>query len=123
MGVPADIEREAHDDVPDRAADVLARFAARSLARRVNPDLAAQTVARRGGRGERQARADVSTCRRSASAPATARNAFGYTNADILASQARRRRRAASFASCMSLDSLRVGAGLPARGRCGTGDV
>src|SRR5205085_11748952 len=88
-----------------------------SLARRVNPDVAARksrlTAAEANvklARSQYLPSLSIQTGYRA--------NALAYADADILAQQAAQSA-AGSFANCMFLDSLRRGAGLP-RQTCGT---
>jgi len=117
MGVPADIDADLTTTFAI-AAPNFSLDSVLSLARRVNPDVAA-----------RKSRLTAATANvklaRTAYLPTlqvqTGYNAtsLAYTNSDILAQQ-----KAASvfgnFQNCMFLDSLRAGAGLP-RENCGTG--
>lgn len=117
MGVPADTGAKLTTQFslaqPSFSLDSLI-----GLAHRVNPDLAA-----------RQSRLTASEMQvkvaRSQYLPSLflstgyGAQAFGYTDSEILASQAQAQT-ASTFKSCMTNDSLRVGAGLKPRG-CGPG--
>jgi len=116
MGVPADIDAKLTTTFtiskPTFSLDSVL-----DLARRVNPDVAARksryTAAEANVKLARTAylpNLNINTGYRATS--------LAYTDADILAQQAAGQA-ASSFASCMFLDSLRSGAGLP-RQNCGS---
>jgi len=91
-----------------------------SLARRVNPDVAAKKS--REYSSQQNIRVAQTQYLPSLSlSTGYGANAFGYADAQVLADQTVASV-ASSFRSCMTADSIRVGAGLAARG-CGTGTV
>jgi outer membrane protein len=117
MGVPADtgatLTTQFSLSTPSYSLDSLI-----SLAHRVNPDVAARQS--RLTSSELQVKVAKSQYLPSLfSSTGYGAQAFGFTDSEILASQAEAQT-AASFKSCLSGDSLRVGAGLKPRG-CGSG--
>jgi outer membrane protein len=91
-----------------------------AIARRSNPDVAAKKS--REYSAQQQIRVAQSNYLPSLSlSTGYGANAFGYADAQVLADQTVAQA-ATSYKSCLSADSLRVGAGLAARG-CGTGTV
>jgi outer membrane protein len=120
MGVPADINTRLTTEFPlskpDFSLDSLI-----SMAKRVNPDLAARKS--REVASEMQVRVARSQYLPSLSL-STGYNAqaFGYTSSDLLAASAVSNA-ANSYRSCVSSDSLRIGAGLKPRGCAGNGTL
>lgn len=117
MGVPADTSAALTTTFslaqPSFSLDSLI-----SLAHRVNPDLAAR--ASRLSASDMQVKVAKSQYLPSLFlSTGYGAQAYGYTDSEILASQAQASA-AQSYKSCLTSDSLRVGAGLKARG-CGTG--
>jgi outer membrane protein len=111
MGVPADITVRLTTQFPI-AQPAFSLDSLITLARRVNPDLAAKKLR------EQASELQVKVAR-SQYLPSLflstgyGAQAFGYTNADLLAASAQAQA-ASSFRNCMVTDSLRIGAGLKA---------
>jgi outer membrane protein len=119
MGVPADINAKLTTTFtisqPSFSLDSVL-----DLARRSNPDIAAKKS--RVDANNMQVRVAQSNYMPSLSlSTGWGGNAFGYTSSDILALKAQASA-AANAKSCMQLDSLRGGAGLPLI-QCGTGTL
>jgi outer membrane protein len=119
MGVPADtstrLTTQFSISTPNFRLDSLI-----DLARRVNPDLAARKS--RLTASEMQVKVAKSQYLPSLFlSTGYGAQAYGYTDSEILASQAQAQTQS-SFKSCLSADSIRVGAGLRPRG-CGTGTL
>jgi outer membrane protein len=119
MGVPADPDARLTTTFtiaqPTFSLDSLL-----ALARRVNPDLAAKKS--REYSAQQQIRVAQSNYLPSLFlSTGYGANAFGYTDSQILADQAAASA-AGSYKSCVTADSIRVGAGLAAKG-CGTGSL
>ena len=119
MGVPADLDAKLTTTFPV-ATPAFSLDSVLDVARRSNPDLAA--------RKSRQYAADLGVSMAKTSympslflSTGYAAQAFGYVDSDVLAQQALAGA-ANSRASCLVSDSIRVGAGLKARG-CGTGTL
>jgi outer membrane protein len=119
MGVAADIDARLTTTFPV-ATPTFSLDSLIDLARRVNPDLIA--------RKSRQTASELNVSVAKASylpslnlSTGYGANAFGYANSDVLAQQAVLGA-ASSARSCMTNDSLRVGAGLKPRG-CDSGIV
>ncbi|HEY9229946.1 MAG TPA: TolC family protein [Gemmatimonadaceae bacterium] len=119
MGVPADRDAKLTTTFPI-AQPTFSLDSVLDIARRVNPDLAA--------RKSRQYAAELNVgVAKSNYLPSLflstgyAAQAFGYVDSDILAQQAIAGA-ANSRTSCLTADSLRVGAGLAAKG-CGSGTL
>jgi outer membrane protein len=119
MGVPADADARLTTTFtvaqPTFSLDSLL-----ALARRVNPDLAAKKS--REYSAQQQIRVAQSSYLPSLFlSTGYGANAFGYTDSQILADQATASA-AGSYKGCVTADSIRVGAGLAAKG-CGTGTL
>ena len=119
MGVPADLKSKLTTTF-SVAQPTFSLDSVLSLARRVNPDLAA--------RKSREAAAELGVgVAKSSYLPSLSLStgysaqAFGYVDSEVLATQALASA-AGSRNSCLVTDSIRVGAGLAARG-CGPGTL
>ena len=119
MGVPADLKVKLSTTFAV-AQPTFSVDSVLDLARRVNPDLAA--------RKSRQTAAELNVgVAKSSYLPSLSLStgysaqAFGYVDSEVLATQAMLSA-AGSRASCLVTDSIRVGAGLAARG-CGSGTL
>jgi outer membrane protein len=116
MGVPADIDANlttkfAIEQVTFRLDSLL------DLARRVNPDVHARQSRQSAAQANLQF-ARTNYLPTLSLSTGVAYNAFGYADNNYLPGQAISNH-AGNFANCMFLDSIRVGAGLPAS-PCGT---
>jgi outer membrane protein len=119
MGVPADPDAKLTTTFPV-AQPAFTLDSLLALARRVNPDVAAKKS--REYSAQQQIRVAQSNYLPSISlSTGYGANAFGYADAQILADQTVAGV-ANSYRGCLAADSIRVGAGLAAKG-CGTGTV
>jgi len=119
MGVPADLTAKLTTTFPV-AQPTFSLDSVLDLARRVNPDIAAKRS--RVDANNMQVRVAQSSYMPSLSlSTGWGGNAFGYTNSEILALKATASAQA-NMKSCIQLDSLRGGAGLPLI-PCGNGSL